>query len=274
VGVLKVQKADSRDVIATLFSFTGHPVVLGPDNLELSSEYPGHAAATVESVLGGVAVATQGACGDVTMKRSGERFEEVIRLGRILAAEVVKTAELAQPADDTLLVSAFQEVALEPREVPAVNDAQATVDRLQTELDAGKSAGAPEAAVRNLDRNLSAARTLLSVARAAAEHPDRLAKAAQASVHVMQIGPVVLVGIPGELFVEYGLEMKQRVRQQKGRPMWLVGYANGYNGYFITPRAFHTGGYEQAVTRVAPTAGRTMTEAAMGLVDELISPAP
>lgn len=272
VGVLKVQKPDSREVIAVLFNFTGHPVILGSDNLQLSSEYIGHAEETVESLLGGVALFTQGACGDVTVKRSGPPVEEVKRLGRILGAEVIKTAETAAPADESVLVSAFEDVTLEPRQVPTVAEAQASVDKLQANLDAAKAAGQPEDKLRRLNRDGDAAETLLAVAKAAAERPETLAKATQASVQVVQIGPVVLVGVPGELFVEYGLEMKQRVRQDKNRPMLLVGYANGYNGYFVSPRATYTGGYEQAVARVAPSGGRTLTEAAMRLVDEHIPP--
>ena len=88
----------------------------------------------------------------------------------------------------------------------------------------------------------------------------------------MQIGPMVAVGIPGELFVEYALEMKGRVAQDTGRPMVLVGYANDYIGYIITPRAGQTGGYERAISRVAPSAGRALTEAAMGAVREIVAP--
>jgi neutral ceramidase len=270
VGVLKVQKADSREAIATLINFTGHPVILGSNNLELSSEYPGHAVEVVESVLGGVALFSQGACGDITVKRSGPPFEEVKRLGRILAGEVIKTAEQIAPSEETTLISVFQEVALEPRHVPTVAEARAAVDRRREELEAAKAAGKPEETLRLLTRDFDAAETLLGVAESVEKQPDTLEKAARGSVHVMQLGPVVLVGVPGELFVEFGLEMKQRVRQDKNRPMLMVGYANGYNGYFVTPRAFHTGGYEQAITRVAPSAGRTMTEAAMRIVAEQV----
>jgi hypothetical protein len=48
MGVLKIQKKGSHDVIAVLFNFAAHPVILSSDNLKLSSEYPGHACDTVE----------------------------------------------------------------------------------------------------------------------------------------------------------------------------------------------------------------------------------
>jgi hypothetical protein len=130
----------------------------------------------------------------------------------------------------------------------------------------------PERTVNRLKRDLSAAHTTLSVAEFVAKHPEVLEAATHGSVHVMQIGPVVLVGIPGELFVEYGLEIKQRVRQNTGRPAMIIGYANDYIGYLITPRAVHTGGYEQAIARVAPSAGRVLTETAMTSVAEFIEP--
>ena len=74
----------------------------------------------------------------------------------------------------------------------------------------------------------------------------------------------------GELFVEYALEMKQRVRQAKDRPLIVVGYANDLIGYIITPRAKHTGGYEQRAARVDEHAGRALTEASMQLVAEFV----
>lgn len=268
VGVLAIQKAENRDVLAVMFNFTGHPVILGSDNLHISGEYPGQAAETVESVLGGIALFTQGACGDVTMKRSGPPLEEVKRLGRILGAEVIKTAMLAEPSKDVRLASHFEEVEVEPRHLPTAAEAE---KQLEAARAAVESAGdVPPATLERLKRDAAAAQTTLATARSAEEHPEYFKAACHASVHVMQTGPVILVGIPGELFVEYGLEMKQRVRQDLDRPMFLVGYANGYNGYIVTPRAAATGGYEQAIARVAPSAGRTLTEAAMSIARETV----
>jgi hypothetical protein len=121
-----------------------------------------------------------------------------------------------------------------------------------------------------LQQQVEDAQFVARLAKLTKENPqvDDLLK--RGSVHVMQIGPLVLVGIPGELFVEYALEMKQRVRQLTDRPMMLVGYANGYIGYLVTPRAIATGGYEQAAARVDSSTGRVLTEAAMELVEEVV----
>lgn len=272
VGVLKVQAADSRETIGILCNFTGHPVILGSDNLKLSSEYPGQACATIEEVLGGVAVFTQGACGDITMHRSGPPFDEVKRLGRIVAGEVIKTAEQVQTESDPALFATFEVLNLDARVVPSPETAGAAAAAKKAALDHAVSSGAQERERKRLERDFSSAQTTLMVARVIADNPEALAAVQQGSVHVLQLGPLVAVGIPGELFVEYALEMKQRVRQDTGRPMILVGYANDYLGYIVTPRAVHTGGYEQAVSRLAPSAGRDLTEAAMGIVSRSITP--
>jgi neutral ceramidase len=271
VGVLKVQEAGTRTTIGTLCNFTGHPVILGSSNLKLSSEYPGHAADVVDQVLGGVTVFTQGACGDITMQRNGDPLDEIRRLGNLIAGEIIKTSEGTVAGEDMALVSRFQDTPVEPRRLPPPDEAQAKVERLQQQVEA---AAGDEKKLQQAERALDSAQTTLRIAQHVAGDPQAVEAVRRGSVHVMQIGPLVLVGIPGELFVEYGLEMKQRTLQATGRPMILVGYANDYLGYIVTPRAIATGGYEQSISRVDVSAGRTLTEAAMAVVGDLIAPIP
>jgi hypothetical protein len=271
VGVLRVNDAKTKQPIAILFNFTGHPVILSSDNLELSGEYPGMAAQTVEDVLGGVALFTLGACGDVTVRRNAQSFSEVQRLGRILAGEVIKTAELITPTENTTLASSIISVQLHPRQVPALEDAEVAQTAAQEALTRAKAdKTVPAKRLPRLERKVSDARMDVRLAKLVKEHPDLVKKSIEGSAHIVQIGPLVLVAVPAELFVEYALEMKQRVRQMKDRPMILVGYADGLLGYVITPRAKITGGYEQSVTRLDETAGRTLTEAAMERVEEVV----
>jgi len=272
LGVLKLREADSRELIACVVNFTGHPVIQGSGNLELSSEYPGRVSTVIEELLGGVALFTQGACGDITMHRSGDPFDEIERIGNVIAGEAIKVLGKINPAAEFALLSRFEPVQVEPREVPSVEeatqdleDARARVTRLEAE-DAG------ERRLQNARRDATAAQTTLSLAQFVDLRPDLLEISSRASVHLMQLGPLVLVGIPGELFVEYQLEMKQRARLDAGRPLIVVGYANGYNGYIVTPRAKYTGGYEHAISRVSHTAGRTLTERAMSLLLDHASP--
>ncbi len=63
-----------------------------------------------------------------------------------------------------------------------------------------------------------------------------------AEIQALNIGPLIVVTIPGEPFVEIG----QRIRQMVGDPVLVAGYANGYLGYLPTAHSHTEGGYEVA----------------------------
>ncbi len=67
------------------------------------------------------------------------------------------------------------------------------------------------------------------------------AKEFQLSLSGIAIGPVALVGLPGEPFTEIGVKIKENDGWRCILPCGLV---NGYEGYFPTREAFEEGGYE------------------------------
>jgi hypothetical protein len=269
VGVLRVEARDRRKTIATLFNFTGHPVVIGSNNLLLSGEYPGAACRAVENLLGGVAIFTQGAAGDVTVHRQGDPFDEIERIGRTLAGEVIKTSGFIECRDELPLAGASKLLSFSPREIPSIEEAQNALDAAKKQLEsAEKTNGNPDFR-RQLQQQVQLQTVNLKVAMGKKDGTLKLPDAYEAEVQVLQAGDLVLVAIPGEIFVEYALEMRSRVRQAVDKDMILAGYSNGYIGYIITPRAARTGGYEASVARVGPDAGRSLTETAMGLLGEL-----
>jgi hypothetical protein len=84
-------------------------------------------------------------------------------------------------------------------------------------------------------------------------------------VQVLRIGDTFIAGLPGELFVEYGLAIKRRA---PGRA-FVVSLANGeLQGYIVTAEA---SGYEADLGIFAPEAGGVMVEAAVGLMEQLNS---
>jgi hypothetical protein len=74
-------------------------------------------------------------------------------------------------------------------------------------------------------------------------------------------GNLALVGMPGEIFVEFQTALKQR---SPVRDTFLVGYTNGYHAYFPTIRDAAAGGYGgKTATYVEPGAGERLTDAAL-----------
>ena len=100
LGVIAIDGADGKP-IATLVNFACHPVVLGPENLEISADYPGAMMAKVESAIGGQAMFVQGAAGDInpfwdkTAPADGG-FEQMKKMGESVAAEVLRVRGLAR----------------------------------------------------------------------------------------------------------------------------------------------------------------------------------
>jgi neutral ceramidase len=269
VGVLRVEEQEGRATIATLFNFTGHPVILGANNLMLSGEYPGAAARAVETLLSGVAISTQGACGDITVNRSGDPFLEIERLGRTLAGEVIKTSGLVKLREDMSLKAATKSLRLPARRRPSLEEAKCTLEQGQAVLEAARKQNAPAAITGLLDDKNRVRKMAVVMAQKSADDPSKQESELEAEVQVVQVGNVTYGAIPGELFVEYALELRSRVKQDTGNWFCLVGYANGYLGYILTPRGIETGGYEASVTRLDALAGRTMTENMIGLVHQL-----
>lgn len=60
-------------------------------------------------------------------------------------------------------------------------------------------------------------------------------------ISAMRIGDLAITAIPCEVFVEIGLEIKEKSPFKK---TFTVSLANGYNGYLPTPKHHDLGGYE------------------------------
>lgn len=73
-----------------------------------------------------------------------------------------------------------------------------------------------------------------------------------AELQALKIGPYLLLTMPGEPMVEYGLKLEQAIAD-RATPI-IVGYANGNLGYLPTAAAYEVGGYEPNTSKLAPEA--------------------
>jgi neutral ceramidase len=73
---------------------------------------------------------------------------------------------------------------------------------------------------------------------------------------------IAIMGMPGEPFVEFGLNFRDRA---PAATSYLAGYCNGFHGYFPTIRAAVEGGYgaEGITARVEVGAGEAMVDMAV-----------
>lgn len=82
----------------------------------------------------------------------------------------------------------------------------------------------------------------------------------------IQIGPVALLGIPGEPFTDIGVAIKEA-------PGWDMilpcGLTNGYMGYFPMKSAYDEGGYEARTSRYKAGVAEKLIEEAKALLADL-----
>tara|TARA_R110002111_G_scaffold246930_1_gene309726 strand:- start:595 stop:1956 length:1362 start_codon:yes stop_codon:yes gene_type:complete len=74
----------------------------------------------------------------------------------------------------------------------------------------------------------------------------------EAELQAMKIGPYLLLTMPGEPMVEYGLKLENDIAD-RATPI-IVGYANGHVGYIATTDSYSVGGYEPNTSKLLPEA--------------------
>lgn len=113
LGVIRIE--GSKGTIATLVNFTCHPVVAGPGNLLISADYPGAMKRMVGNEIGGQIMFLQGAGGNInpfwdkTPPDQGA-FEQIEKMGRAIADEVVKVSHHIVDFDEKPLISFKSEI--------------------------------------------------------------------------------------------------------------------------------------------------------------------
>jgi len=88
-------------------------------------------------------------------------------------------------------------------------------------------------------------------------------------IQVLRIGDIYILGLPGEVLVEVGLQIKKRAELEK---LFIVTLSNDAIGYVCHREAYDEGGYEPAgATNLAKGAGEMMIEQALELIGQIKS---
>jgi len=260
VGVLRVDD-EKGDLTGVLVNYTCHPTVMGADNLLVSADFAGYAMEFIEKTKGEgvVALFTNGAQGNISTRftRREQTFGEVERLGSILGAEVLGVLEQIETIDRLRLKSVVGEVHLPLRELPTLEEAMKMVKESKKTLEELKKRGAPQPEVRVAETTLQGAMGALKSVRG----PRR--KDVISEVQVVRINDVALVGVPGELFVEIGLDIKKKSGLEYA---YVVGLANDYVGYIVTRNAYEEGMYEPLITKLSPAGEKVISDMALKLL--------
>jgi Neutral/alkaline non-lysosomal ceramidase, N-terminal len=273
--------------LATIVHYACHPTIMAWDNQWFTPDYPGVVRQVVERELGGTCLFLQGATGSVgpILGFTGDRGV-YRRLGTILGLEAAKVAialdTLPRLRQFTGLMESGATIALydeQPEATPEpVLRILSRVLRLpanrfspvaELERELGSRRDDLERARRNGDR--AEIRTATARATRALMRAQR-AKVVEGKTHIdrqmqgIRIGPVALISIQDEPFVEIG----QRIAAASPFAHTLFsGYSNGNFGYLPTREAFLEGGYEVSVSLYSPEAADIVVNEALAMLREL-----
>lgn len=217
-------KGDDRKIY--LVNYACHPVVLGRTN-SISADWAGRLISNIEK-NGGKALFFQGFCGDIdpvtNMNRWGEGTEEDIEfLGYILSKRIFKAERYARHISNPVLKTCEKRIKL-PLQVPSEEKLRQEADYW---LDIFKD-------------NMNARRFIEDWLEEAESNYERFKNnpyIENVPVQGISIGDVKIIGIPGEVFCEYGLKLKER-----SSPLFTFGYSNGLTGYIPVKDAYRDRG--------------------------------
>lgn len=246
---------------AAIVNYALHPAILAGDNWLYSADYPGALAEAMARIHGDsfVSLFLNGCCGNVNHvdyrdPTQGRGFGMVQRVGYMLAAAACDALRARQPVGGEAVAACRRTVALERIKIDAEEKrrCEAVLAELGSQALAGQVDGLPEAHF---------ASTRLAMHRVQHE-PDPV------EVMTLRVGDLAIVGLPGEVFCELGLDLRRR---SPAPHTLVVELANDGIGYLPTRESFEQGGYEVTVgsTFYEPGAGEQLVEEGLAQLHEL-----
>ena len=199
----------------------------------------------------------------------GNNFSEAQRLGEIVATSIIaKAAEGVAFDRNPKLDVAGENLELPRRDMPSVEWAVANRDRAKAHFEALKAdPAADKRETRTAEVDWFGSEEALLLATLAANHEleDVYASCLPVELQVVKVGDWRFAAWPGEIFVEFGLWLKEAFRNVS-----LIGYANGdLQGYVVTREAVEKRYYESGNSFFDVSAGYTMLEETKKLIAKL-----
>lgn len=258
VGVIIIEELNGK-MMAALINYTCHPAILAGDNFLISEDYPGYTMRLVEKEKEALCLFTNGATGNINHinifdphQRRG--FYEAERLGTILGKKVLSIIPLAEDISVEELKIIREKVELPSRKIPHSEIEKAR--KLVEEKEMKKIS-----LIDGLSEKVYAEQ-ILSLSKISEKNLS-------SEIQAISLRDIALVSIPGELFVEYGLEIKKK---SPFPHTFIIGYANDYVGYIPTLEAFQEGGYEVrtgSASKLDSKAGEIITKRVLEMLDKL-----
>jgi hypothetical protein len=246
---------------ATLVNFALHPAILAGDNWLYSSDYPGYLAECLARVADDTSVTVffNGCCGNVnhldyTERAQGRGYPMTQRVGYMLGVAACEAQKHATQIEGDRISLSSEKVPLKRLKISQDQHrwAQEVLRKAQENPARGRVDGLPDEHYAQIWLELHSK-----------QNEDDFAE-----VSALRIGDLGIVTLPGEMFCEFGLEIK---KQSPAKHTLVIELANDAMGYFPTREAFDQGGYEPTTgtTHYQSNAGEELTASALRQLNKL-----
>lgn len=246
--------------IAGIVNYNCHPTVMSADNLAVSRDYPGAMMDALEKYGIGEFIFVNGAAGDVSTRfvRKGQTFEEMKRLGELLAEEVKSGMHemTYETVEEFTLIS--KDIQPPLKVLPDVEELDRLIDKIREEENKMKKQGLSEAQLRLVHTKLQGA----YVQRELKEFLPELDQTVR--LRALKIGKGAFLFLNAELFSGPAAKIN---KDSACEVVGVVGYTNGIAGYLPDQKAFEEGGYEALSCRFAPGIGEQITREGLELLE-------
>ena len=251
----------SKKLISLSLFYCMHPTVMHEDSKKVSSDFPGFARKFLNASLGKdlKIIYHTGPAGNQSPRYDvkGQTFAEAERLGSILGKAVLESVNKLKGddfRDDLRICAAVKKLELPFRTFKPLKEAEATLEAARAKFAKLKAENAGHGPVRTAECDIFGAEkaVVLSKAQEKGEIAALVKKYNPVEVIMLGIGDVRIVGFPCEIFVEYGLAVKEKSPLKT----FTVTLANGeLQGYIVTKDSAAKGGYEAFYAIFLPESG-------------------
>lgn len=244
--------------LGALVNYACHPTAAG-GGLQpwISADFVGYGLRPVEAALGGApCLFLQGTAGNIGTGKwvAATPREDAAAMGQRFAAGILAAMAALQPVAPTPLQVLCRHAQLSLDPFPPLTELQRRLDAAVLAVERGPA-----------DDSLAGEVVALADAFIVARH---VREYAWAPILALTLGDVAIACLPAEVFVEFGLAIKQR---SPFRHTLVAAYNDNSLQYIPTAAAFPAGEFEVdgGWRYIAPGAGEALAEAAIRLLAEL-----
>ncbi len=268
--VLKDITTDKVFALSTIYCM--HPTILHEDSKLYSADFPGNTREYIKNKLGEDAILLYhtGPSGNQSPRHfiKSNTFDEAERLGFKLGEQIIKSIlELGDFQYQTWIPLSIRQasIMLPKKKFMSVKAAEEKVILVKNKLEQMRRGGAPSTEIRTVECDWFGAEENKQLAEMAAG--GKLEQVYQsvlpAEIDIIGIGDKQFVFLPGEMFVEYSLAIKEKSRNKT----FIASLANGVlAGYIVTEAAEIEGGYEASNSIFPASVGQILVNHVLALL--------